>query len=318
VRGDDAAEHDRLPPFEPRHLAALVAVASTGSFRVAGERLGYVQSAVSRQIAALEEAAGMRLVERAPGANEVRLTQAGEVLLTHAEAMLAHQAAARADLVQLAEGEIGAVRIGVLQGVGHRVIRAAIAAFRKRRPEARVEASEFPSDAPLFELVEEGQLDMGLAALPLADGPFEQRSLLRVRWVLAMPATWRVPRHDGGVQLADLAGRPLVGRHDERSGPSLEHLLQSANLDANVVFRTDIDDTVRGLVAAGVGAALLPAFSVPQDDDAITVAPLHDTMLARVVGLFWHRERLLSAAANEFREITYEVCGRLDAGAAAA
>jgi len=310
-----AAVEREAPPFEPRHLAALVAVARTGSFRVAGERLGYVQSAVSRQIATLEETAGTRLVERARGANDVRLTHAGEVLMGHAEALLARQAAARADLSQLAQGERGAVRVGVLQGVGHRVLRTALAAYRRRRPEARVEASEFPTDAPLFELVEQGELDLALAALPLADGPFERCSLVRVRWVLALPASWRLRREDGSVRLADLAGRPLIGRHEERSGPSLETYVEAIGLPADVVFRTDIDETMRGLVAGGVGAALLPSFSVPDDDEAIVVAPLDDVTLTQGVGIFWHRERTLSAAATELRAITCEVCGRVEPAA---
>ncbi|MDO8209680.1 LysR family transcriptional regulator [Conexibacter sp. CPCC 206217] len=312
----DSATPDRAAPFEPRHLAALVAVAKTGSFRVAGTQLGYVQSAVSRQIATLEEAAGTRLVERARGGNEVHLTQAGEVLLTHAEALLARQTAARADLQQLAQGETGAVRVGVLQGVGHRVLRSALAVYRQRRPGARVEASEYPADAPLFELVEQGRLDLGLAGMPLPDGPFARRNLLRVRWVLAMPAHWRIPRHDGVVRLPDLAGQPLIGRHDERTGPSLEGQLRAAGTEPNVVFRTDIDETMRGLVAAGVGAALLPRVSVHERDATIAVAPLEDVALTQVVGLFWHRERLLSAAAVELRGIVSEVCGRIEPGEA--
>lgn len=320
VAGVPRSAESETQPFEPRHLAALVAVAKTGSFRVAGERLGYVQSAVSRQIATLEEVAGMRLVERARGANDVRLTQAGEVLMTHAEALLARQAAARADLVQLAQGERGAVRVGVLQGVGHRVLRSALTGYRRRRPGARVEASEFASDASLFALVEQGELDLGLAALPLVDGPFDRRNLARVKWVLATPASWRLPRHDGAVRLADLAGRPLIGRHEERSGPSLETCLRNAGAVANVVFRTDIDETMRGLVASGVGAALLPSF-VADDDGAIAVAPLDDVALTQVLAIFWHSERMLSTAATEFRSIVCEVCGRIepgDSGAAAA
>lgn len=313
VAGVPRSPESESAPFEPRHLAALVAVAKTGSFRVAGERLGYVQSAVSRQIATLEEVAGMRLVERARGANEVRLTQAGEVLMTHAEALLARQSAARADLAQLAQGERGVVRVGVVQGVGHRMLWSALSSYRRRRPGARVEASEFSTDAPLFGLVEQGVLDLGLAALPLVDGPFERRNLARVKWVLAMPASWRLPRHDGAVRLADLAGRPLVGRHDERSGPSLETCLRHAGAAANVVFRTDIDDTMRGLVASGVGAALLPRFVV-EDDRAIAVAPLDDLVLTQVLGIFWHSERTLSTTASEFRSIVCEVCGRMEPG----
>lgn len=304
-------DDDRLPPFELRHLATLVAVGRTNSFRLAGERLGYVQSAVSRQIATLEHAAGMRLVERSRGANEVRLTQAGEVLRSHAEALLARQAAARADLDQLAQGEMGAVRVGVAQGVGHRVLRIALAAYQRRRPNARVEAMEFPTDAPLFELVERGGLDLGFAGLPLQDGPFERRDLLRVPWVLAMPGSWRVPRHEGRVRLEDLAHRPVIARHDQRSGPSLETRLREAGVPAEIVFRTDIDETVRGLVAGGVGAALLPEASVTGEDAAIAVAQLEGAGINEVVGLFWHRERLLTTAAVEFRAITCEVCGRL-------
>lgn len=316
-QSDDGLGRERLTPFDPRHLAALVEVARTGSFRVAGERLGYVQSAVSRQIATLEEVAGMRLVERARGANsEVRLTHAGEVLFSHAEALLTRQVAARADLAQLAEGTSGAVRVGLLQGVGHRLLRPAVAAYRRRRPGARVQASEFPSDVPLFELVEQGQLDLGLASMPPPPGPFEWRELLRVRWVLAMPAGWRVPRHEHDVRLADLAGRPLIGRHDERAGPSLETHVEHAGAEANVVFRTDIDETTRGLVAAGVGAALLPSFAVADDDPAIAVASLEDVEPAQVVGLFWHEERLLSPAAIELRAMTIEVCGRLESARA--
>lgn len=313
----DPLAPDRVPPFEPRHLAALVAVAKAGSFRLAGQRLGYVQSAVSRQIATLEEVAGTRLVERARGANEVRLTQAGTVLLGHAEVMLARQSAARADLTRLATGEVGAVRIGVPQGVGTRLLRTALWAHRRQRPGARVEASEFSSDTPLFELVEQGELDLGLAVLPLAPGPFEHRNLLRVRWLVAVPQRWRLPRVAGALPLAELAGRPLVERHDERLAPSLARHLREGGHVADVVFRTDVDETVRGLVAAGAGAALMPAFSTAGSDPAIEVARLEDHAPTQVISLFWHRARLLSPAAESLRAIVCEICGRLDRPAAA-
>ena len=305
------SDPERLPAFEPRQLAALVAVAQTGSFRLAGERLGYVQSAVSRQIAALEEAAGARLVERASGAVEVALTPAGELLVRHAEALLARQAAARADLDRLAAGETGAVRVGVPQGVGPRLLRRVLSAHRERRPDARVVASEFATDAPLFELVEQGALDLALAALPLAPGPFEHRQLVRVRWVLATPARWSLARRGDAVELSDLAGRPLVARHGDRAGPPLEAQLQAAGHEPNVVFRTDLDDTVRSLVAAGVGAGLLPSYGVAADDPAIASHTLETVALAQPIGLFWHRERMLSPAADALRETVGELYGRL-------
>lgn len=307
---DGAAEPERTPAFEARHLAALVAVAQTRSFRVAGVRLGYVQSAVSRQIATLEEVAGTRLVERASGTNEIGLTPAGELLVRHAEALLARQAAARADLDQLVAGETGAVRIGVPQGVGHRLLRRVLVEYRRRRPLAHVLASEFPTDAPLFELVEQGELDLALAGLPLAPGPFEHCSLLRVRWVLATPSHWSIAQRGDALRIADLAGKPLVGRHDPRSGPPLEARLRADGHEPNVVFRTDLDETVRALVGAGVGAGLLPTFGVDPRDAAIVTRPVEDLSLTQSVALLWHRERVLSPAAAELRAVVVETCGR--------
>ena len=80
---------DHITGIEVRHLAALEAVAEEGSFRRAATRLGYVQSAISEQIAALERIVGQRLVERSRGPGPVALTEAGEVLLGHAKAIVA-------------------------------------------------------------------------------------------------------------------------------------------------------------------------------------------------------------------------------------
>jgi DNA-binding transcriptional LysR family regulator len=89
------------PGVELRHLAALEAVASEGSFRGAGSRLGYAQPAISQQIAALEAAVGTRLVERRRGRSGVALTEAGELLLRHATEIGARLRIARAELQAL-------------------------------------------------------------------------------------------------------------------------------------------------------------------------------------------------------------------------
>src|SRR6059058_6332714 len=82
--------------IEMRHLVALDAVAREGSFRRAATRLGYVQSAISHQIAALENLTGKRLIERSRGTRPLALTNAGEILLSHADAVIARVRAAQA------------------------------------------------------------------------------------------------------------------------------------------------------------------------------------------------------------------------------
>src|SRR5437867_5984566 len=101
-----------------RHLVALETVARERSFARAASRLGYTQSAVSQQIAALEHAVGARLLERPRGRGVVEPTEAGELLLRHARRIVASLRAAEADLGALAEGRIGSLRVGTFQSIG--------------------------------------------------------------------------------------------------------------------------------------------------------------------------------------------------------
>ena len=103
---------------EIRHLAALEAVASEGSFGRAATGSGYTQSAVSQQIATLERIVGEKLIERPGGPRAVSLTEAGELLLRHAEAIVHRLDAARADIAALRAGETGSLRVGTYQSVG--------------------------------------------------------------------------------------------------------------------------------------------------------------------------------------------------------
>src|SRR5262245_34406770 len=113
---------DRWLGVELRHLAALHAVAQEASFGRAAERLGYTQSAISQQIAALERIVGERLVERPGGPRPVSLTEAGRLLLRHADSIMARLAAAQADLTALSAGAAGTLRVGTWQSTGARIL----------------------------------------------------------------------------------------------------------------------------------------------------------------------------------------------------
>src|SRR5919199_279118 len=169
-------EPDRWLGIELRHLMALEAIAREGSFGRAAKSLGYTQSAVSQQIAALERIVGARLVERPGGPRPVSLTDRGELLLRHAEAIVARLAAAQADLAALADGEGGVLRVGIYQSVGQRILPELMRRYAAAWP--RVEIA----------LTEGGGLDMTFAALPLVEGPFEAVELLRDPYVLIVPA----------------------------------------------------------------------------------------------------------------------------------
>ena len=115
-----------------RHLAALEAVAREGSFGRAAEALGYTQSAISQQIQTLERIIGERLLERPGGPRAVSLTEAGRLLLRHAEAIVARLHAAQADMAALVQGQTGALRIGTFQSVGAKVLPELMRRFSTR------------------------------------------------------------------------------------------------------------------------------------------------------------------------------------------
>ena len=113
---------DQWLGIDLRHLAALEAVARTRSFGRAARELGYTQSAVSQQIAQLERIVGQRLFHRPGGPRRVEPTEAGLLLLGHADAIVARLDAARADMAALAEGAAGTLRVGIYQSVGARIV----------------------------------------------------------------------------------------------------------------------------------------------------------------------------------------------------
>src|SRR5919204_4693505 len=181
-------EPDRWLGVELRHFLALEAVAREGSFGKAAVALGYTQSAVSQQIASLERQVGQKLIERPGGPKPVSLTEAGRLLLTHAEAIAARVAAAQADLGALGDGEAGTLRVGVFQSVGQRILPELMRRFIATWPKVEITLTESADDRELLSAVERGDLDLTFSDLPLVDGPFDAVELLRDPYVLVVSA----------------------------------------------------------------------------------------------------------------------------------
>jgi DNA-binding transcriptional LysR family regulator len=306
---------DHPSGIEIRHLAALEAVAEEGSFRRAATRLGYVQSAISEQIAALERIVGQRLVERSRGAARVELTEAGEILLGHAKAIGARLKAAEADLGALADGSVGSLRLGIYQSVGARIVPRLLPRYARDWPDVRVLPRESPTDAGLFELVEAGELDLSFADMPLHPGPFEAAEIMVDPYVLLAGTGSPLAEAGRPVGLEDLAGLPLIGHWTCRVLPRVEAELRAEGIEPNFVFRSDIISTVQALVGAGVGSAIIPRLGVDPSDKRTVILELADDIPVqpRVISLFWHRDRYRSPAALGFVDAAQEVCAQVTA-----
>jgi DNA-binding transcriptional LysR family regulator len=305
-------EPNSLLGLEVRHLAALDAVASEGSFGRAAERLGYTQSAISQQIATLEKIVGERLLERPGGARAVTLTDAGELMLRHAEAIVARLDAVRADMSALRAGETGTLRVGTYQSVGARVLPQLIRRFRDARPGVELSLHEPTTDPELYDEVERGDLDLAFCSPPLPSGPFEAAELMSDPYILLVPADSPLARRRSA-SLDNLGDLPLIASHACRSGEIVEAALREAGYETTYAFRSDDNGTVQGLVAAGVGVALWPLLAAATDDPRVRALRLEPAVPRRRIAVIWHRDRHRSPAARAFVEIAAEVCAEVEA-----
>ncbi|HKN63893.1 MAG TPA: LysR family transcriptional regulator [Gaiellaceae bacterium] len=289
-----------------RHLAALEAVARTRSFGRAARELGYTQSAVSQQIAQLERIVGQRLFHRPGGPRRVEPTEAGLLLLGHADAIVARLDAARADMAALAEGAAGTLRVGIYQSVGARLLPALVRRFREQWPLVGIRVREESAAADLLRLLEHGELDLTFADLPLREGPFEWAEVLQDPYVLLVSASSELAKLDAAPPLREVAKLPLIGR---RTTDEPERFLAGRVPELNVVFRTDDNGTLGALVAEDLGAAVEPRLVVDPRDRAVTMLPFGSRIPPRTLVLAWHRDRYRSPAAEAFVELARELSG---------
>jgi DNA-binding transcriptional LysR family regulator len=316
-----SSEHDHLPApwlgVEVRHLAALEALETEGSFGRAATKLGYTQSAVSQQIATLERIVGEKLVERPGGPRPVALTEAGLLVLRHARAIVARLQAARADLGALAAGEAGSLRVGTIQSVGAKILPEVMRRFTGAWPDVEIELRESHSDAELADLVERGVLDLSFVQLPVDNPWLETELLLQDDYVLVtaadspLVAAGRVPT------LREIAAQPLIGHRHCRATELVVGQLRAAGREPHFVLRSDENGVVQGLVRAGIGVAVLPRLAVDANDEAVRITELGPRLARRQVGIARHRDRHHSAAAKAFLATALEV-GAEAAGAVAA
>lgn len=311
-------EPDRWLGVDLRHLIALKTIADEGSFGRAAAKLGYTQSAISQQIAALERMVGLRLIERPGGPRPVSLTEAGLILLRHAEAIQARLLAAKADMAALEAGETGRLRIGTFQSVGTRILPSLLRRFSEDHPGVEIHLHESVSEPELLAMIERGELDLTFWTLPVATGPYESVELLRDPYVLVCPAGSPLAALSRAPSLKEIALQPLVGFNHCTAMDQVESQLSSSGRAPNFVFRSDNNGTVQGLVGAGVGVSVAPLLTVNEDDERVEIVDLQDRIPPRIIGLVWHADRAHTPAAMAFVETAIDVCRAFSAEPAAA
>ncbi|MFJ4919927.1 LysR family transcriptional regulator [Streptomyces sp. NPDC088725] len=271
--------------IEARHLRVLRTVAATGSFSAAARELGCTQPAVSQQMKSLETAARTPLLVRT--GREMRLTQAGEVLVRHATGILAGLTAAEEEIAAIAGLRAGRVRLVSFPSGSSTLVPAALAALRGAHPGTRVSLveAEPPSSAAMLR---DGDCDVALA-FRYGERSEEWddlvvRPLLVDRLVGLVPEGHRLAEA-GAVSIGELAGEPWIAGCP-RCRKQLVDACEEAGLTPRIDFATDDYPAVVGLVAAGLGVAVLPELALRAvRTEGVRTLPVEPSVHREIVAL---------------------------------
>ncbi|MEW2163918.1 LysR family transcriptional regulator [Streptomyces sp. NPDC007084] len=280
-------------------LRVFLEVTRHGSFTVAARTLGWTQSAVSRQISALEAAlGGAPLFDRLP--RGVRPTEAGLILVPHAESVVERLRGARRELAALRDAAGGRLRVGAFATADAALVPRAIAAFRARHPAVRLGREEGLTPA-LLDRLAAGRLDLavvsttGRAALDLCT----LHHLLDESLYVAVPAHHPLAGEDA-VRLPQLADEDWISGSRRPEGTLLDAALRHG-------FRPRVAHVVadwtakQGYVAAGLGVTLVPALAAEAVRPDIALLPVRDEAApARAVYAATPRGRSLTPAGTAF------------------
>jgi DNA-binding transcriptional LysR family regulator len=285
--------------LEIRHLQALEAVAREGSFRGAAQRLGYVQSAISHQIVALERVVGTTLVQRTRGSRRSALTPAGEAVLEHASAILARVRAAQVDLTAIAEGRSAVLRVGSFENLAALLVTPILPRLRAALTVASVEFVEHETGHDMQSLVRDRVVDVAFTYHPIQQAGVAHADLLDDPYVAVVPASSLAARRGRPMKLEEIAQSGLIAHGPSRT--RIETELAARGISTTVRFRSDNNATVHALVAASVGCAVLPRLAAVASA-GVVVLPLdpEDAVPPRQVALVWHGERGGSREVTEF------------------
>jgi DNA-binding transcriptional LysR family regulator len=290
-------------------LNVLREVIDKGSFSAAADALSYSQSAVSQAIATLEGEVGAPLIER--DRRGVRPTAAGAALAAHAEGILTRMDDAEAEVAAIAGGRGGRLRIASFPTAGATLMPQAVARFGAAHPGVEVSLAEGESEqiAPrlragdfeiviLFEFVGVGErLGAGMRRFELLDDPLH----------LALPAEHPLASRRE-LRLEDMREESWV--QTSASSPCARHVVRSchaAGFEPRVSFESDDYQTVQGLVAAGVGVALIPQLALSTVRSDIRIRALDPRSPVRKVFAATPRAAVVTPAVATMLDVLREI-----------
>lgn len=292
---DGKASDQRLIAVLAPNLTLLSAVRETRNITRAAELLGIPQPTVSRRLAALAEVVGAPLTE--PDGRGIRLTRVGAILAETASRALPSIEAGARQVREEIEPTSGRVVLGFLHLLGRWVVPNLLRGFREQHPGVRFSLVQGSRQHILDALVA-GELDLALVA-PAPEN-LESITIAEQDLLLCVPTGHRLARRRR-IRFAELADEPFVMlEHGYGVRQITDALCADAGFEPKIVFEGQESDTVRGLVAAGFGVALLPRFGTAAPAGVVEI-PLSPKR-SREICLTWRAGEHFTPAVRSFRD----------------
>ncbi len=289
--------------MELRHLRYFVAIGEELNFTRAAERLHIAQPPLSQQIRQLEDELGVTLLQRS--SRPVRLTEAGELFLVRARALLQSLEAAVADVRRIGRGQAGKLAVGFVGSAMFAGLPDVIGAYRDACPDVELVLDELLA-ADIAEALRRRQIDVGFARPPLpSEAGFAQRLILEEPYVAALPRAHPLAGRSE-IALAELSDDAFV-LYPAQPEPSVTALIVAACQAAGFTPRLAQEvlhlQTAIGLVAAGIGVSLVPqAAARAQTGRGVVYLPIVSPPVMAPLAIVW-RDEDVSPALQRFFEI---------------
>ena len=284
--------------MELYQLEYFLEAARQRNFTRAAAHLHLAQAALSAQIRNLEAELGTPLFNR--GRRETVLTAAGETLRQHAEALLERADAAKRAVHDLIGLRGGRLTIGAIPSVSACLLPAVIASFRKRYPLVELALFEGTSEA-VAQWVESGRVEFGIVQLPATSGSFEEHPLFTEPFVALVAKSNPVAKQKA-ISLANLANEPFI-LYKGRARDTALTACRAAGFEPRIACESGELETIRSLVAAGLGIAILPQLATRQPTAECAVLHLCDNPVKRQVALLSRSRHTASPSATVFRKL---------------
>lgn len=279
-------------------LEAFIAVAESGSFSVAAERIHVTQPAVSKRIAQLEEMLECRLFDRI--ARSVTLTEAGEALLPRAHSILQALADTRQAIHDLSGAISGRLRLAISHHIGLHRLPPILKQFAQQHPSVTIDV-DFMDSEKAYEGILQGHFEV--AVITLAPQPHAKIEA-RIIWpdpLVFMVAADHPLTEEQHPELQTLCNHPAIlpglGTY---TGRMARAVFEEQRVPLPATMATNYLETIKMMVSIGLGWSLLPESMLESGLRAIDIPGIH---IERQLGYIHHREKSLSNAARAFIQL---------------